>query len=162
MRTRRKYSPHHSKAMRGCIYHRVHCSMELWGSTAQDMLVAAGTIYNDVVLWRARDGHPVTKLTGHVGSIYKISINAVCNALVSASDDRSLMLWQTPDGAPFCSRDEFAQGDLCCVRLNGHSCRVWDCRALAATVVSCGEDNRCIVWDYIGRQVRLRCAANFL
>lgn len=33
------------------------------------------------------------------------------------------------------------------------SLQVWDCKALQRFLVSCGEDNRCIVWTYAGERL---------
>eukprot|EP01156_Anaeramoeba_ignava_P015997 Anaeramoba_ignava/a617517_17.p1 GENE.a617517_17~~a617517_17.p1 ORF type:complete len:169 (-),score=77.07 a617517_17:324-779(-) len=37
----------------------------------------------------------------------------------------------------------------------GHYSRIWDCKTLHDSVVSCGEDSTCIVWDFQGKQQKI-------
>eukprot|EP00667_Euglena_gracilis_P001404 EG_transcript_1404 len=128
-------------------------SMALWGDTADALVVAAGTIYNDVVLWRANDSTVLGQLCGHQGSIYKLAFNATATALLSASDDRTLILWTRSDGGSLAAGQPIDEGSVQRTPLKGHTCRVWDCKALQRFLVSCGEDNRCIVWTYAGERL---------
>eukprot|EP01012_Entosiphon_sulcatum_P007597 TRINITY_DN13901_c0_g1_i1.p1 TRINITY_DN13901_c0_g1~~TRINITY_DN13901_c0_g1_i1.p1 ORF type:complete len:1052 (+),score=94.26 TRINITY_DN13901_c0_g1_i1:40-3195(+) len=109
-------------------------------------LVAAGTVFNEVHLWNLWDGAIRCRLTGHEGSIYRLAFSPSGEHLISASDDRTLRLWSTVM-------------EQCTSVLQGHTCRVWDCVLLedatgAPRPVSCGEDQRCVVWDKDGRPAR--------
>ena len=68
--------------------------------------------------------------------------------MCSASDDRSIRLWQlTFEDQQYPSHDELEMsvelwencGCVCVQVLYGHSARVWDVRLLSATLVSIGE-----------------------
>ncbi|KAK7481281.1 hypothetical protein BaRGS_00027541 [Batillaria attramentaria] len=148
------------------------------GSTWSNLIVAAGTVFNQVVLWsvaQSADGvgdgggnvedhaQPVLhRLSGHQGVIFSICYHHTLQRICSVSDDRSIRMWQLQFTAPAAENETLTGSDWCRVTftpmltLYGHSARVWDVVLLSDRLVSVGEDACCVVWDY-GGQVLQRC-----
>ncbi|XP_021836523.2 uncharacterized protein [Spinacia oleracea] len=100
-------------------------SMKIWGRDFRALLIASGTIFNEIVVWKLvqknrkqpptdvgqdpdsvfEDMHPldclhyevdiISKLAGHQGSIFYLSWSSDGTKLVSVSDDRSARMWIT-------------------------------------------------------------------
>ncbi|XP_038979942.1 uncharacterized protein LOC103721829 isoform X2 [Phoenix dactylifera] len=99
----------------------------------------------------------LSRLTGHEGSIFRITWSADGSKLVSVSDDRSARVWILSD-----QRQDF--GDLgeipgyhvaASLTLFGHSARIWDCYISDSIVITAGEDCTCRVWGMDGNQLMM-------
>ncbi|XP_042307272.1 WD repeat-containing protein 6 [Sceloporus undulatus] len=157
---------HNSVALYDCIGQRVlrevHCqekcilySAHLVGSSWDTLVLVAGTVFNQLVIWSMDDPvegpgriKPRCRISGHKGVIFSICFMESKNILASASDDRSLRLWgigdlrAPPDHVP------------CLLVCYGHQARVWSVRLLRDYIISIGEDSACLVWDYHGEIVQ--------
>ena len=86
---------------------------------------------------------PTLQLTGHSGSVYSLEYSPSGNALVSASFDKSLLLW---------SHSDYENYNV----LNGHKNAVLDCHWMdEETIISASADRSCCLWDALTGQ-RLR------
>ncbi|XP_054834503.1 WD repeat-containing protein 6 [Eublepharis macularius] len=144
------------------ILQEVHCqekcilySAHLVGSSWDSLVLVAGTVFNQLVIWCVSDladetGRikPRSRIIGHHGVIFSICYSESKSILASASDDRSLRLWgisnlQAPlDHIP------------CLLVCYGHQSRVWSVQLLNDCIISIGEDSACLVWNYQGEIVR--------
>eukprot|EP00730_Choanoeca_flexa_P010060 TRINITY_DN1505_c0_g1_i1.p1 TRINITY_DN1505_c0_g1~~TRINITY_DN1505_c0_g1_i1.p1 ORF type:complete len:555 (+),score=172.81 TRINITY_DN1505_c0_g1_i1:150-1814(+) len=87
-----------------------------------------------IKLWN-KAGHCKSTLTSHHGSITDIDFHINCDALVSASNDKSLGMWQLKTGR-------------CLHKMTGHSDHVYAARYLESNkVVSCSQDRTLRVWN---------------
>eukprot|EP00898_Chlorokybus_atmophyticus_P002804 jgi/Chlat1/3524/Chrsp23S03796 len=108
------------------------------------LLVAAGTIFNEVLVWPAatstspwqEEFTPRHRLQGHDGSIHNLCWSHDGQCIVSVSDDRTARFWHIP-------KEEYEHAMPGPV-LYGHTARIWDCYLA-------GEDCTCRVWDHQGR-----------
>ncbi|XP_066471962.1 tRNA (34-2'-O)-methyltransferase regulator WDR6 [Tiliqua scincoides] len=143
------------------ILREVHChekcilySAHLVGSSWDNLVLVAGTVFNQLVIWCAADPaddtgriKPRSRISGHNGVIFSICYLESKSILASASDDRSLRLWGVgdlrapPDHVP------------CLLVCYGHQSRVWSVRLLSDYIISIGEDSACLVWNYQGEIV---------
>mmetsp|Transcript_3673 Transcript_3673/g.4892 ORF Transcript_3673/g.4892 Transcript_3673/m.4892 type:complete len:342 (+) Transcript_3673:26-1051(+) len=87
--------------------------------------------------------NPTLQLTGHSGSVYALEYNPSGSALVSASFDKSLLLW---------GHSDYENYNI----LEGHKNAVLDCHWMdEETVVSASADKTVQLWDALTGQ-RLR------
>ncbi|XP_034287578.1 tRNA (34-2'-O)-methyltransferase regulator WDR6 isoform X1 [Pantherophis guttatus] len=156
---------HNSVALYDCVGQRVlqevHCqekcilySAHLVGSRWETLVLVAGTVFHQLVVWRVTDQtddtgriKPRSRISGHSGVIFSICFLESQGILASASDDRSVRLWsicdlRTPPAVVPCL--------LVCY---GHQSRVWSVRLLRDYIISIGEDSACLVWTYQGKIV---------
>ncbi|XP_072507654.1 tRNA (34-2'-O)-methyltransferase regulator WDR6 isoform X2 [Notamacropus eugenii] len=127
----------------------------LVGKDWQELVLVAGTVFNQLVIWRPADFtneegtvRVERRISGHSGVIFSICHLESKGLLASASDDRSIRVWRVGDlRAPHSS----AQCILVCY---GHQSRVWSVQLLDNYIISIGEDSACIVWNYIGEIVQ--------
>lgn len=156
---------HNSVALYDCVGQRVlqevHCqekcilySAHLVGSRWETLVLVAGTVFHQLVVWRVADQtddtgriKPRSRISGHSGVIFSICFLESQGILASASDDRSVRLWsicdlRTPPAVVPCL--------LVCY---GHQSRVWSVRLLRDYIISIGEDSACLVWTYQGKIV---------
>ncbi|CAH9082556.1 unnamed protein product [Cuscuta epithymum] len=155
-------------------------SMCIWGKEIGALLVASGTIFNEVIVWKldCKSDVPAVhhgnladekgsmspfqpyrainlyRLTGHEGSIFRLAWSPDGSKVVSVSDDRSARVWAL--GECKCLHD-LAEGSIQCVSsiLFGHTARVWDCCIFDLLIVTAGEDCTCRVWGLDGTQLNL-------
>ncbi|KAI8644295.1 WD40-repeat-containing domain protein [Parasitella parasitica] len=129
------------------VYH-VQCdvkcilySARIFGSTPESLIVASGTVFNEVHLWKPfekqgqGDAPVYRKLTGHEGVIFGIQFNEDASQIVSVSDDRTIRVW------PLKEEDNVEP-----LVFFGHTARVWDCQFVDEYLVSISEDSTCRVW----------------
>lgn len=129
-----------------CLY-SVQCEMRcilysarIFGSTKETLMVASGTVFNEVHLWKPFDTNEESdarvskKLIGHEGVIFGIRFNEDATQLVSVSDDRTIRVWH------------LNKEDKKPLVLFGHTARVWDCQFVDEYLVSISEDSTCRVW----------------
>lgn len=101
------------------------------------ILVAAGSISNEVLLWRASPGQEeeVATLSGHDGSVHCVCFSSCGKLVASAGDDRTAIIWTISAKAPL-------------LTLHGHSGRVFDVQFLGGTLLATtSEDKTCRLWD---------------
>lgn len=132
-------------------------SARFFGSHLEHIIVASGTVFNQVLLWKVQgkkdesNRTPVLqRLTGHEGVIFSINFNKSGTLLSSVSDDRSIRLWKVTNLTTFESNG-FVEPLLV---VYGHAARVWDAKLLETCFVSIGEDLVCNVWSYDGNVVK--------
>ncbi|XP_068606791.1 tRNA (34-2'-O)-methyltransferase regulator WDR6 [Brachionichthys hirsutus] len=142
--------------LEGCL---LYSALLLVHTSWADTVLVGGTVFNQMVLWRpggtgksrdSGDKAPVERrLLGHTGVIFSVSYLRENGWLASASDDRSVRLWDVGDlGGPGGSC-----GDLnptCLMVLYGHQARVFSVRLSPGKAFSAGEDGVCLVWDLVG------------
>ncbi|KAJ2767566.1 WD repeat-containing protein 6, partial [Coemansia nantahalensis] len=75
---------HEARCEEPCILY----AAAVWGDSLDSLAVAAGTVFNQVLVWR-RDGRVVHRLRGHAGVVFGVAFSADGAALASVSDDRS-------------------------------------------------------------------------
>lgn len=131
-------------------------SAQFFGSDLNNLLLASGTVFNQVLLWKVKGTETkekcikiLSKLSGHQGVIFKINFNNSGTLMTSVSDDRSIRLWELT----YSALDFTGQVQLLLI-LYGHSARVWDAKVLTNFLVSIGEDAVCNVWSYDGKVVK--------
>ncbi|KAG2330926.1 hypothetical protein Bca52824_002106 [Brassica carinata] len=130
-------------------------TMRLWGNSISTLRIASGTIFNEIIVWKAAglDGDNLgngqycashmLRLTGHEGSIFRIVWSLDGSKLVSVSDDRSARIW------------EIDSQEVIGPVLFGHSVRVWDCCISDSLIVTAGEDCTCRIWGMDGTQLEV-------
>ena len=118
----------------------------------REVVVATGTVFNEIQLWRpfsnsggkSTTSIPISaRLIGHEGCIFSIRFNDAGTLLVSCSDDRTIRLWDVH------TNTTLAIG-------YAHIARVWDVRFLPATknnseeiyLLSNSEDTTALLWAY--------------
>lgn len=142
--------------LEGCLlYSALLLVHESWADT----VLVGGTVFNQLVLWKPGGGDRTNeskdkalverRLLGHSGVIFSISYLQEKGWLASASDDRSVRLWDVGTlGGP-----EGKCGHLnpTCLRvLYGHQARVFSVHLSLGNVFSAGEDGACLIWDWAG------------
>ncbi|CAH1258397.1 WDR6 [Branchiostoma lanceolatum] len=148
-----------------CILYCAH----FIGSSWSDLMLAAGTVFREVVLWKPcgqkEDQDCVSvlqRITGHQGVIFSVCYHPPTGRLCTASDDRSVRLWQvagplqqvldtgeaivSPTGVATAGEFELV------FEVYGHGSRVWDVQLTQDYIISVGEvfDAQCIVWNMQG------------
>ncbi|KAF7726588.1 WD repeat-containing protein 6 [Apophysomyces ossiformis] len=120
-------------------------SARFFGTTLSTLILASGTVFNEVHLWKVNeknkdeDGIVHKKLIGHEGVIFGIRFNVDGTLLSSVSDDRTIRIWPLTDE----TGSENSQKPLV---IFGHTARVWDCQFVDEYLVSISEDTTCRVW----------------
>ncbi|XP_007443605.2 WD repeat-containing protein 6 [Python bivittatus] len=156
---------HNSVALYDCVGQRilqeVHCqekcilySAHLVGSHWETLVLVAGTVFHQLVVWCAADQtddigriKPRSRISGHSGVIFSICFLESRGILASASDDRSVRLWSV------CDLRKPPALVPCLLVCYGHQSRVWSVRLLRDYIISIGEDSTCLVWNYQGKVV---------
>ncbi|KAJ2730191.1 WD repeat-containing protein 6 [Coemansia sp. BCRC 34962] len=114
------------------------------GDTIDDLSVAAGTVFNQVLVWRVAKGLVERRLVGHEGVIFGVFFSSDRKTLASVSDDRTMRLWSLR--SEDCLDRRVEPQDT----LYGHYARVWQCLILERCIVSASEDGTCRVWQLDG------------
>ncbi|XP_070541376.1 tRNA (34-2'-O)-methyltransferase regulator WDR6-like [Ptychodera flava] len=141
------------------VIEHVHCedkcilySATIIGNSWSSLVVAVGTVFNQVVLWKPTGDRTESnqalvekRLCGHEGVIFSISFSEKYGKLCSVSDDRSIRIWDMKDPEHL-----NLIPTIPLLVLYGHSARVWDAVFMDKYIVSIGEDATCCLWDYHG------------
>ena len=117
-------------------------SMTIFGDSLNDLKVASGTIFHDILIWNI-EKILIKQLKGHEGVIFCVEFSDDNNWLISGSDDRTIKLWnlKDPNKLP--------------ITLYGHSARVWNCKFLKENqIVSCSEDALVKIWNFKGECIK--------
>lgn len=143
---------------KGTVLKEIHCSEKcilysahFVGKTWEELTLISGTVFNQLVIWGMSDQtnkegrvEPRRRISGHNGVIFSIYYETQRGVLASASDDRSLRVWNVG------SLTDCNPEVQCLLVLYGHQARVWSVRLLPDSIISIGEDSACIVWSYSG------------
>ncbi|CAG5127560.1 unnamed protein product [Candidula unifasciata] len=148
----------HRECSEKCILYCAHFIGQTW----ENLVLAAGTVFNQIVLWPVASSSPAVDgpvevmhtFSGHQGVIFSIKYHPDLQRLCSVSDDRSIHMWQLtfPHGNLLDPTPEdwrSVKYDLILL-LYGHSARVWDVALAATYFASVGEDATCCIWSYSG------------
>ena len=97
----------------------------LWADSGQRLLVAAGTVFGEVLLWSLDFDHSVSpevclhyRCTGHEGSVFGVRISVVAQSgavkriLASCSDDRTIRIWNVSETSSSAEVEHLANGGL--------------------------------------------------
>eukprot|EP00035_Acanthoeca_spectabilis_P027196 m.465683 g.465683 ORF g.465683 m.465683 type:complete len:1120 (+) comp24473_c0_seq1:199-3558(+) len=137
-------------------------SGNLFGSTIESLVAVVGTVFSIALIWRpfGKTTDATCSFKGHQGAIFSARFNADDSLLATASDDRSVRVWEVPTAA-------FADGAAGSVVplvvskakfvLYSHTSRVWDAAFLGEHLVSTGEDAVCCVWSMADGRLLKRC-----
>ena len=74
-------------------------SARFYGNTRENLLVASGTVFNEVHVWKAMDrdedgdGVVMHRFVGHEGVIFGVRFSPDGSMLTSVSDDRTIRVW---------------------------------------------------------------------
>ncbi|XP_069695221.1 tRNA (34-2'-O)-methyltransferase regulator WDR6 [Periplaneta americana] len=137
----------------------LYCAL-LDGSSWDEMIVFAGTVFQQVLVWAPasvqteKEVCPVLHtLEGHDGVIFSVSYDSSLQLICTSSDDRSVRLWTVhmpqTEGSSRVSRWRDAQVRLLHT-LYGHTARVWRNVIVNNAVISVGEDSRLCIWGIDG------------
>ncbi|KAK3540294.1 hypothetical protein QTP70_029608 [Hemibagrus guttatus] len=126
----------------------------LIGPSWETSVLVGGTVYNQLVLWRPgrtkgdKQSQVERRLLGHSGVIFSLCYLQNSRWLASASDDRSVRVWDVgvlgADGG--CG----VESPTCLRVLYGHQARVFCVRLSPGCVFSAGEDGACLLWEWEG------------
>lgn len=127
----------------------------LIGTSWETSVLVGGTVFNQLILWRPggtkkKDSHSQVerRLLGHSGVIFSLCYLQSSRCLASASDDRSVRVWNIgvlgTDGG--CG----VESPTCLRVLYGHQARVFCVRLSPGYVCSAGEDGVCLLWEWEG------------
>lgn len=142
-----------------CIIYSAHFVCEP-RTTWRSLTLCSGTVFNQVVIWKpsvlkgdASTAKVIERIHAHDGVIFNMNFNLYTGRLVTASDDRSIRVWDCSwliasenivDGLVTSSKSE----PLC--KLYGHESRVWKAQLVRSDseeiIISIGEDGYCIAW----------------
>ncbi|KAI4319911.1 hypothetical protein MLD38_033452 [Melastoma candidum] len=155
-------------------------SMRLWGENIDDLRIASGTIFNEILVWKVvsqLDSLPLVSITGEKGSMCPLNgtrrqimhydATHICKLVghegsiyrIAWSCDGSKLITVSDDRSARiwvidCTREcSFTTGES--RRLFGHSARVWDCFIYDNVIITAGEDCSCRVWGEDGKQLRI-------
>eukprot|EP01124_Arcella_intermedia_P009370 TRINITY_DN16110_c0_g1_i2.p1 TRINITY_DN16110_c0_g1~~TRINITY_DN16110_c0_g1_i2.p1 ORF type:complete len:1144 (-),score=278.45 TRINITY_DN16110_c0_g1_i2:3083-6406(-) len=124
-------------------------SMSIYFSKSEGLVVASGTIFNEILLWKPFiSDQTFFKLVGHEGVIFRMFWGEDGKSLLSVSDDRSARLWDTPSfpDSPLTDPPHIPAIQS----FYGHGARVWDCiipHPNSPYIITCSEDTTIRVWD---------------
>ncbi|KAG9444066.1 hypothetical protein H6P81_015406 [Aristolochia fimbriata] len=110
---------------------------------------------NDVLLGKQYNSVNMLKLKGHEGSIFRISWSLDGSKVISASDDRSALVWHVIEQKEYSDglKEASAPDVLADLVLFGHNARVWDCYISDTIIITAGEDCTCRVWNVDGTEL---------
>ena len=153
-----------SKSVERTCTHRLQCdvrcllySLSFYGGCASDLVVASGTIFNQIVIWDPfGNGMASQTINGHQGVLFSVTWSDGGTRIASTSDDRTLRTWQR-SGKQDCKSDILTSSFVPVYTAYGHTARVWDSVFLPSLgpnhVASVAEDGTCCIWNGEGTQL---------
>ena len=110
-------------------------SMAFYLTKSDDLIVASGTVFGDIIVWNPKTMTKTITLQGHDGSIFGVVFSGDGTQLCTISDDRTVRLWNLETGSLMWKQF-------------GHKARIWDVTFLGTDrVVTVSEDSTCRVWN---------------
>ncbi|KAM0799535.1 WD40-repeat-containing domain protein [Usnea florida] len=133
----------------------------LWADAGQRLLVAAGTVFGEVLFWSSACHHGMSPevhllyvFTGHEGSVFGVRISEVAQdgvvkrILASCSDDRTIRVWDisntsSSDDQRLHNKERIkseagssrgiheVEATRCVATIMGHASRIWGLRFLS-------------------------------
>ena len=160
-----------------CQDHSILYSLTFFGSSRSTLVLAAGTVFNQILLWdptsSSSDAGTVRqRLVGHNGVIFHIDWDQDGTSIASVSDDRTIRLWQIKHElitkADNTSAEALKQAILHPSSFQeawasfGHGARVWQCQFFKCVnpqlaplqgkgIITSAEDASCMIWDRSGK-----------
>ncbi|XP_065176916.1 tRNA (34-2'-O)-methyltransferase regulator WDR6-like isoform X3 [Sycon ciliatum] len=130
----------------------------LSGLTEKTLIVYAGTVFNQVLVWQPFQAESTSdglvdvqhRLCGHEGVIFSIALSSDGCRACTASDDRTVRVWDLL----LLSDDGTVVSSKCIHALYGHSARIWKAIFVQDLIVSTGEDALVCVWDHTGHLLK--------
>ncbi|KAK9478605.1 WD40-repeat-containing domain protein [Lipomyces japonicus] len=102
------------------------------------IVIAGGTVFGEILIWRLGQSHILHTLVGHEGSIFYLQFSPDGKRVASCSDDRCIKVWKIDN-----ENDEAA----CTSTGWGHLARIWQLRWVSSDrLISCSEDNTTKEW----------------
>ena len=119
---------------RWCFAKCLLYSMAFYLNKSDDLIVASGTVFGDIIIWNPKTMRDTITLRGHAGSIFGVKFSEDGTRLCSISDDRTLRLWNL-------------ETKTCIWTRFGHKARIWDVTFLGKDrIATVSEDSTCRVW----------------
>ncbi|RZF34032.1 hypothetical protein LSTR_LSTR016627, partial [Laodelphax striatellus] len=141
-----------------CIIYSAH----LIGCEWDNLIVLAGTVYREILVWAPRKAKQsatsvIHRLKGHNGVIFSVTYDHTSRRICSTSDDRSVRIWKVVN-SEVCDRlslDQWVNATIeAQITIFGHTARVWRGHLLDdGRIVSIGEDSLICIWDKSGRNL---------
>ena len=118
---------------------------------ANDKIVLAGTVFQEVVIWSPvmnQEAEVLHRLQGHEGVIFSIDFHEKHKIICSTSDDRTARLWQIEQSDKEQSEINWKSVDIKeSGIIRGHTARVFRCKILDdSSVLTGGEDSLLQYW----------------
>ncbi|XP_019422178.1 PREDICTED: uncharacterized protein LOC109331864 [Lupinus angustifolius] len=156
-------------------------SMRLWGHNLEDLRIASGTIFNEIIVWKVASHHNKSSRRGedHYNQSDSFSICFppkdqlyeavhICKLIghegsifrIAWSSCGSKLLSVSDDRSarvwdvPIERQDSLCHDPVALV-LFGHNARVWDCCISDFLIVTASEDCTCRVWGVNGEQLQI-------
>ncbi|XP_015786840.1 WD repeat-containing protein 6 [Tetranychus urticae] len=117
--------------------------------STENALIASGTVFKQTLIWCliGESTKLIDTLEGHDGAIFALEYDYNSKKLFTASDDRSIHIWQH-NCALLDSSDSWSSGQFTlCHRLFSHTARIWSLITLSGYLFSCGENDEICLWS---------------
>lgn len=117
-------------------------------SNKEKYLIASGTVFKQIIIWSVieEEAKVISCIDGHLGVIFSLEYHKQSKQLFSASDDRSIRIWnhhmdENDDNGWSKSKFNFSHV------LYGHEARIWRLLFVNDYLISCGENNSFCIWN---------------
>ncbi|XP_022689209.1 WD repeat-containing protein 6-like isoform X1 [Varroa jacobsoni] len=131
-----------------CAVQCILYSGQIIGSRPDKLKVAAGTVFNEILIWDAQTGQVFHVLKGHQGVIFSVNVYLNQGLIVSTSDDRSARIYRIEKGSFGGTNENLSEATIMHVAaLYGHGSRVWRAALMQKNLVTVGEDGFLCLWD---------------
>lgn len=116
--------------------------------SSEEFFIASGTVFKQIIVWSyaKQQTHLISTLDGHSGVIFALEYCKNNRKLFSASDDRSIRIWDHIYEGSGCDKWKTSQFYPSHI-LYGHESRIWRLLRVNEILVSCGENNNLCIWN---------------